>query len=265
MQGTLINYKNTGSNDPFNARLIFGVLDLRSSIVKDEQERMEFDNLYAPIMQNLDEAFTSKKDLMDLIAEHRRKLASGEIVNFQAHALEITESIDRKMGELFNNFFIKGQIALKLLQKLTKKYDLKIGHFFKDDEDFAKGNKKLLESGDERIKAFAEMLASDRNWHKVFSEVRRRIEHEGFSLGAARYKTNEKEVALLLPTFDNEKFEHFLDILEKNLFEFVEDVIATMVQLKLPGPLTVVKIPKEQQDPSLPVKYKVYPKDLAVK
>lgn len=144
MQGTLIKYKDTGTEDPFNARMMFGILKLRDALVKNEQERLQFDALYAPVFENLDECLQYKKQLIDLITSHKNKIKSKEIVGFQHNGeiLEIHESIDREMNKLFKDFFIKGEIALKSLQKLCKEYGLDIGFFFQDEKAF-KGSRSI--------------------------------------------------------------------------------------------------------------------------
>ncbi|MDO8741786.1 MAG: hypothetical protein Q7J11_01430, partial [Candidatus Roizmanbacteria bacterium] len=102
MKGTLIKYKDTGTEDLFNARLMFGVMKLRDALVTNEKERFQFDNLYKPIFENLDDCMSCKKHLIDLITNHKKKIDSKEIIGFQNNGeiLEIHESIDREMNKL---------------------------------------------------------------------------------------------------------------------------------------------------------------------
>lgn len=46
ISGVLQKVKDTGSEDPFNARLMFQIFNLRDKMVNDENERLEFDRLY---------------------------------------------------------------------------------------------------------------------------------------------------------------------------------------------------------------------------
>ncbi|MFZ5376477.1 MAG: hypothetical protein ACOZAN_02280 [Patescibacteria group bacterium] len=266
MKGNLILYKNTGSNDPFNARLLFGVMHLRDHIVKNEAERLEFDNLYTPVFESLDDCFECKNELVRLIKDHKEKIAKKEIVSFQNNyeILEIKESIDRKMNKLFKDFFIKGEIALKSLQFLTKKYDLDIGFFFQKDASFKKGIKKL-ENGNNADQALSKMLVDDRKWRTLFNEIRSRIEHGGLSLGNIKYSHEKERVWTHIPMINSIEVDEVVQILGNNLFEFVEDLIAHMVAKNLKEPLCIVQIPEKDRDPSLPQKYVVGIKGINIK
>jgi len=225
MKGNLILYKNTGSNDPFNARLFFGVMHLRDHLVKNDEERLEFDNLYTPVFESLDDCFDCKDELVELIKNHKEKIKKKEIVSFQNgyEILEIKESIDRKMNKLFKDFFIKGEIALKSLQFLTKKYNLDIGFFFQKDASFNTGIKKL-ENGNKSDQSLSKMLVNDRKWRTLFNEIRSRIEHGGFSLGSIKYSHEEEVVKVHVPMINSVEINEVVQILGNNLFEFVEDL-----------------------------------------
>ncbi len=226
MQGTLIKYKDTGSNDPFNARMMFGVMKLRDLIVKNDLERNEFDDLYNPILENLDDCQESKNQLVSLILHHREQIETGTIVGFQNNGeiVEVKESIDRQVNQYFKDFFIKGEIALKALQYLVKRYGLDIGFFFQKINKFDQGIKQLMESGSLRDKEFAKMLIEDRKWHDFFNEVRSKIEHGGLSLGHAKYQNNNGKVTLLLPRINNQEIDKIVELMWTNVFEFSEDV-----------------------------------------
>ncbi len=258
MKGTLIKYKNTGTEDPFNARMMFGVMKLRDALVKSDKERLEFDNLYSPVFESLDDCLECKKQLLELVAKHRGKIQSKEIVGFQNNGaiLEIHESIDREMNKLFKDFFIKGEIALKGLQKLCKRYDLDIGFFFQDDKKFKKRADALVEK-DPNIKTVIEMLTNDRQWYSVFNEIRNQIEHHGFSPGNVKYQhSTGSEVVVLIPKINGKEIDKVVKIMSANISDFIEDLIAMTINRKI-APFYVVTIPEDRRDPSLPLKYTI--------
>ncbi|MCR4323912.1 MAG: hypothetical protein NUV37_03005 [Nanoarchaeota archaeon] len=261
MKGVLIKYKDTGTEDPFNARMMFGVMKLRDAFIKnDEEERLKFDNLYQPIFESLDDCINCKKQFVDLITLHKKKISSKEIVGFQNNGaiLEIHESIDREMNRLFKDFFIKGEIALKGLQKLTKTYGLDIGFFFQDDKAFQKGAEHFLAEGRSDTKAVVEMLTSDRKWHTTFNEIRIAIEHGGFSLGRIKYHHDiGGNVIVYIPKINDKDLDEVVSIMSNNVFEFIEDVIAMTASRNIKDPLCVIQIPENKRDPSLPIKYTV--------
>ncbi len=260
MKGTLIKYKDTGSEDPFNARMMFGVMKLRDAFVTNEEERLQFDALYEPIFESLDDCMSCKKQLVDLIAGHKKKIDSKEIVGFQHNGeiLEIHESIDRDMNKIFKDFFIKGEIALKSLQKLSKTYGLDIGFFFQDGVAFQKGVNKF--SAEERpdTKAIVEMLTNDRKWHTVFSKIRIAIEHGGFTLGNVKYQheTGDK-VIVYVPRINDKEIDEVVTIMSSNVLNFIEDLIAVTINRNLKNGFYVIQIPEDKRDPSLPIKYTI--------
>lgn len=258
MQGTLIKYKDSGTEDPFNARMMFGIMKLRDALVKNDVERLEFDNLYTPVFESLDDCLQCKKQLVELVTDHKNKVQAKEIVGFQhsGEILEIHESIDREMNKLFKDFFIKGEIALKGLQKLCKRYDLDIGFFFQNDKKFKKGADELA-AGDQGLKMISEMLTNDRKWYSAFNEIRNAIEHHGFSVGGVKYHhTVGGDAKVLIPRINDKEIHEVVEIMSVNVSDFIEDLIAMTINRKI-APFYVVIIPEDKRDPSLPLKYTV--------
>ena len=260
MKGVLIKYKDTGTEDPFNARMMFGVMKLRDAFIKNEEERLKFDNIYHPIFESLDDCMHCKKQFVDLITLHKKKISSKEIVGFQSNGtiLEIHESIDIEMNRLFKDFFIKGEIALKGLQKLTKTYGLEIGFFFQDDTAFQKGVDRFLAEGKSDSKAVVEMLKSDRKWHTTFNEIRIAIEHGGFSLGGIKYHHDSGgNVIVSIPKIYDKDLDEVVNIMSNNVFEYIEDVIVMTASRNIKPPFRIIQISEDKRDPSLPIKYTV--------
>jgi len=260
MMGTLIKYKDTGTEDPFNARMMFGVMKLRDAFVTNETERLQFDTLYAPVFDNLDDCVGCKKQLVELIASHKKKIDNKEIVGFQHNGeiLEIHESIDRDMNKLFKDFFIKGEIALKSLQNLSKTYGLNIGFFFQDNIAFQKGADKF--SSEKRLdtQSILEMLINDRKWHTTFNEIRIAIEHGGFSLGNIKYQHDtDGKVVVYVPRINDKEIDEVVTIMSSNVLNFIEDIIAVTINKNLKNGFNVVLIPEDKRGPSLPIKYTI--------
>ena len=257
--GTLIKIKNTGSSDLFNARLLFGVMKLRDAIIRDDKERLEFDKLYNPVLENLEDCIESKNELVNLINKHKEKVRSREIIAFQnnGNILEVKESINRESGRLFKDFFIKGEIAMKSLQYLTKKYNLDFGFFFQKEKDFKNGINFLKTRNDKDDGVLVETLTVNRPWHNLFNEIRRKIEHEGFSPGDIKYRKNEDSIEVLVPKINDKAINEIVEIFWENVFHFVEDIIAITIDKNLKDPMLIVQIPKDKRDPSLPIKYTV--------
>lgn len=265
IQGVLKKVKDTGTNDPFNARLLFGVMKLRDHVVKDDKERLVFDKLYQPVFENLEETQEYMNKCISLINSHKNKVNSGEITGFQGEVIEVRETIDRDLNKNFKDFFIKGNIALKALSPLSKHLGYHISFFFQDEKKFKAGKEKFLKLyNTEGVKEFTKMLDKDRNgWYQYFNTARDKIEHEGFSLPDIKYaKIASGKVKALFPTVDNCQIPDFLQLIWNNLFEFVEDVAVSLISFNLKSPLIIRIIPEEQRDKSLPLKYDIWTEGL---
>src|SRR5437016_6278650 len=95
-----------GPSDPFYARLWIGVLDLRNMAIRCrfksndvEKHRARFDESYDPVLKALGASRTATKNIQHVVDDHVRKLATGEIVEFQTSAYEISESIDKSLRD----------------------------------------------------------------------------------------------------------------------------------------------------------------------
>lgn len=257
MKARIIKVKNIGSRDPFNARLMIGVMNLRDAVITSEEDRRLFDKLYEPVLENLEDSQQAKDEMEKIINEHEQKIKSKEIVSFQHgnDILEISESIDKDLNRLFKEFFIKGEIALKSLQHLTKQFGIDIGFFFAKDEKFSAGIDNLKISPLKGGKEIARMLSDDRKWHTAFNEIRSRIEHQGLKLPEIKYIHDGSTVKTLIPTINSKRVDDVIRLMFTNLFEFTEDMIAHLVAERLIDPLRIISLQERQRDPIMPIKY----------
>lgn len=265
ISGVLRKVKNTGTEDPFNARLMFGVFELRDKMVKNEQERLQFDKLYTPILETLEETQDAMNRLKSLITEHKIKVESGEIIEFQREIIQVNETIDRELKKNFKDFFVKGKRAVTLMMPLFKSYEYSIGFLFDNEKKFAVGKKKFIEKHKrEKHSNFIKMIEVDRNsWLSRFVKAREKVEHEGSSLSDIQYsKQPDGSVVALFPTINNTDIVTVLDYFWQNLFEFVEDCVVSLIDFRLEKPWMIIGVPKEKRDKSMPLKYKIWAEGL---
>ena len=258
--GVLRIIKNSGTEDPFNARLMFGIFDLRDKMVKNnEQDRLQFDKLYTPILETLEETQEAINTLKSIIVDHKAKVENGEIIEFQGDTIQINETIDRDLKKNFKDFFVKGNRAVKRLVPLFKLYGYSFSFQFQKDKQFISGKKKFLtkHQGEKHIN-FLNMIENDRrSWLSSFIEIRRKIEHEGFSLPAIQYiKHTNGTIVALFPTIDNIDLINFIDYFWQNLFEFIEDCVVSLIGFNLEKPWMIISVPEEKRDKSMPLKYR---------
>ncbi len=262
MQGTLKKIKTTGTDDPLNARLMFGIMELRDFMVeRDEEKRLAFDKFYGPVLDNMEEAQEHMTRCLSLIEDHRNKVVSGEIIKFQRDIIEVDETIDKELNNNFKDFFIKGQIALKALSPLSNHLGYSVGFFFQDDKEFEAGKEKFTQlHKDKEVEALLKMLEDDRKkWYRHFREMRVKFEHEGASLPDIKYvKSPEGKVMVLFPTIGKYQISEYFKIIWFNLFEFVEGIVVSLIAFNLKPPLIIRALPEEQRDKSFPKKYIIW-------
>ena len=250
-----------GSADPFVARMMLQIMELRDSVFHGNSDRREFDEFYEPILVNLLECRNAGKQCEQIITDHKRKIASKQIISFQNKALTITESIDSELNRNFKDFFIKGTIALNSLERMSKflGYSVKFA-FGRSKTIFEKGSKEFLKRhpGDQ-FENFIQMLQGDwETWYPTFNEIRTKIEHDGFNLPRVHYAVDrDKNVAVSIPTINSKGIIDTLSLLWDNLFEFCEDIIVCQFGFKLDPLLVIVCVSPNQRDPQQPVKYKL--------
>ncbi len=67
-KGTLQHLYNKGIEDPFISRMMFQFFEMKNFIFPEKDKAKEFDDRYAPILQNLLEALLVKDKCIELIA-----------------------------------------------------------------------------------------------------------------------------------------------------------------------------------------------------
>src|ERR1700679_1286423 len=107
-----------GPPDPFYTRLWIGILELRDMALSCQLKsnaiddaRAKFDNSYDPVRQALWASRTAVKNIQCAVDDHCRKLATGEIVEFQPSAYAISESIDKALRDETAAFLMNGVVA----------------------------------------------------------------------------------------------------------------------------------------------------------
>jgi len=259
-----------GTSDPFMARMLFQIMQIRDFVYRDN-ERKKFDEIYNPIFQNLFEAKVAKEKCDQLLKTHSEKIKNNEICEYKPEdpVIRINQIIDNDLNLFFKDFFIRGTIALRSLVKFAGFLGFNISFVIVSEEKkyLEKKDKFLNKNLDEKFKKLCEMVENDRkNWYLIFSDIRNKIEHEGFKLPDIQYVLGRNnEIKVSYPTINHQRIEEILNICWQNIFRFCEDIIVFLLSIKLKNPLTIVAIPRDRRDQANPVKYRVSVKDLPLK
>ncbi len=173
-----------GTSEPWVARLWFGMLKFRD-LVYPGNDRLAFDEKYGPVIDNLHECYRAMLLLHKTIAEHEAKLVSQEIQN--PHFIT-TENIDITTNEALTSFFIKGDIAIKHLVRLSKFMGCNISFVRdKEDADFEwQASRIPIQSP--FVKQLVELLRKHRAvWFLRFRDYRDEIEHGPYKKLTVKY------------------------------------------------------------------------------
>lgn len=254
--------------DHFFNRYMFGMFKIRDLAYPTPNERLEFDKQYGAVLQNLVEMRIVKKKLSQAIAKHKQALQDGTDGKFHGHQIDVNDPIDDDLNLLSKDFFIRGKMAVDALIKLAGHMSYPIAFLFSGDEKkFRSGSRDFpLTDDDERFKALTSFVSNHKTaWYSSFREIRRKIEHDGWSLPQTQYALDNKQnVQMILPVIETERsLEATLEWYWQNIDRFCEEIVVFLLSLKLRDDLMIVFIPEEQRDKTMSVRYgvslKAYP------
>lgn len=251
---------NFGTTEPWVARLWFGMLKFRN-LVYLGNDRLAFDEKYGPVIDNLHECYRAMLLLHKTIAEHEAKILSQEIQNPN---IIVTENIDTTMSEALTSFFIKGDIAIKHLVRLSKFMGCSISFVrHKEDTDFEHEASRIPVRSP-FVKPLVELLRKHRAvWFLRFRDYRDQIEHGPYNKLAVKYVLESNKVRPQFPTIGDMELVDGTQKLWELLFTFVEDVLILLFRLKLPPQILIGIVPKGERDPQMPLKYVIGGLDLS--
>jgi len=259
--GVLYGPMESGKDHDFYNRFLFQNLEIRSFVVS-KNKRLDFDHDYKAFVQNLIEAKMAKTFMLRVLNRHREEIMTGEDGIITGHQLNINNPIDDELNLFFKDFFIRGTMATKGLQRLLDKwFGYNIGFMFSDNEKkFTKGAAKFkLSKDDSRFQILNNFIKSHRDgWYQSFSGLRNKIEHEGFSLPKIKHRVDANgKVLILVPRFGEQTLEEVLEISWKNLSTLCEEVYIFIASLELKNGYVIWRIPKEKRKDHNWARYKI--------
>lgn len=262
MPGIVKKITDEGSSVPFIARAWLQVFEIRDQVFRSEQDHRAFDGAYMPILENLAECREARKAIWELCATYEEEVRSGGVVRNDGETLHVDTSIDSELNSLVKEFFVKGHIALEALKSLNYLLGFSLSALMGSDENFKREKTKLLETsgGDEsvgRIIAFVE--EARKQWLGEFKDIRRHIEHHGWSLPPVDYiPLGDGKFAPVFPPLADKRLSEALIIFWNRLFDFCEQIVVAALGRQLKPPRYIVEIPQEKRDPDRPTRFKVW-------
>jgi hypothetical protein len=256
--GVLRKAYDISPGDDFYSRFLMGHGNIRTCVY-DREKQLEYDNSFHPVFQNLVEMKIIKDKCTNLISKHIEAVQKGTEGKFHGHQIDINEPIDDELNIFFKDFFIRGQMAVGALIKHSLYMGSNIGFLFQEDEKkFRRGLKGfVLKEDDERFKALNSFIKNHKDvWYSSFRDLRRRIEHDGWSLPPLKYSLDSSiKVEVHIPAFPDKTIPEMLEIFWQNMISFCEDVVVFLLSLKLKNNMIIVYLPEDKRDPQMPVRY----------
>lgn len=247
-----------GTSDPFIARLMLGVLELRNEFVNStagsdsdrELRRHDFDERYQPVFDALQAARQKVKLVHRLVSTHLDKTSRGEITSRQRNALNIAESIDSELRDEFSSFLNASARATKNLQSVLECLSLDIGFLYQKQTNFDAGIDQLRSVGKAELANY--LLRVRSGWSSQLFDRRNALEHEGWRLEDVRYREHEDgTVTAIEPVVDGLPVTQFAQRMLDRLLVFAEELIAYAVQQRLSHSTDLLEIPVQQRDVSV--------------
>lgn len=262
MMWTIQKLMNEGTQEPFVARLWSGVFELRDLTLRprtsDDKEyeslRHQFDDLYTPVLNALGTARETQRRIEGLVASHRAKLASGEIVSYQANALELAESISLPLQQDFSSFLSAAARAVKTLQTLLCFLGVDIGCLFAKPANFQAGLNALAGGGHGVLADYLRDIRS--GWSERLMGRRNAQEHDGWRLPDVAYSPpSMPPVQMKEPEVDGQGVSEYTTEMLAHALAFTEDLIAYAAQRSIRPPGTLAEIPPAERDSKHPKRF----------
>lgn len=251
-------YENEDQRN-FATRFQCGIPKIRDNVFLQKDDRKKFDDLFIPVVHNLEEMLFAKDSCLKIIYDYKKKLEekSEEFIKIST----IDEGISFDLNMSFKDFFIRGKIAIDNVIKLSDFLGFKINFFFAEDKKFNTEFGKITKEEHQVFKMLAKRIQEERNgWLKSFQKMRNQIEHHGFQIPQPRYSLNQEKTKIQVHFLKLEKsfeIEQSLQTLWDNLFELLEDIIALFLATKIKHPFALQHLPKKLRDKKLPLKYQI--------
>lgn len=252
---------DVGTSEPWSARMWLGILEIRNHVFENgnsgpNKRKEEFDKVYTPLLNNLSDAFTNLTEIENLIVSHEKDVKEGKVLSVSGNQYTVEKPIDQKIKILFRGFINALTTALKSTQYICKaindKFD--VGFLFTSDQNFEKCIKKI-EKNKGPLLDHLEMMKNFRHLsNEIVTMTRNPIEHPmgNFSLPDIEYDFENLQIK------NNFYTQNKLRRYWENSWRFCELILVAAFETQIKKPWGIVYIPKDQREPSIPIKYKVW-------
>ena len=263
--GRWVKVSNEPSSSPLMARLFVGLIKLRDNLLivgvpadkKDALQR-SFGSAHRPLYDAVEAVRDAAREIVSLVSSHAEAVLSGRAIHIHGTQVDITETVNKELGQAVDKLLTQSVISTKtcLQQIMTDPLGLDIGFLFQNGPDFDRGIEGLRTAGEH---AFADYLCAVRNtWHEDIQELRRQIEHEGWTLDTVRYPSSKERPAIpVFPLVLGQPVDQFAATTANRVLTFVEESVVYAIQRRHHGPVMVVEVPSELRSPDDPARFRL--------
>lgn len=242
-----------GTSSPFVARLFFGITHFRDDVFTDDIKRIEFDGAHNSVLTELQNARSTFQELVKILQDHVRKVATGEVARIRGNSVQIDENVDRQLSKSLEDFLSASVRAIKHgMQALTKTLGVDIGFLFQKQSGFVKGLAALKKSDP----PLTEYLEQARTWSDRLVGSRNDAEHAGWKLEKIRYSVGAKTVTAEEPEIGGQKVTEFAAFMLDRLLCFSEEVAIHCLQRRMPSGISIAEVALPERDPDCCVRFR---------
>lgn len=243
-----------GSQSPFTARILAGILRLRDAALSEGAERDGFDKAYDSVITPLRDARARMRQIAELWESHARRVQSGEIARLQGRAIHVDENVDKDLGQETDAFLGAATRALKTgMQSVAAELGVNIGFLFQKQGPFDAGLAALTAADP----ALATYVRETRQWSERLVGRRNAIEHENWRLPDVIYARAGDGVTAAEPLVDGQPVTAFAAQMLDRLACLVEEITAHLLQKRLMMGVTITEVPVASRPQDMPERFRV--------
>lgn len=246
-----------GSESPFMARILIGVLRLRDAVYPRAGDRSTFDTRYDVATAALFTARSAAQEVQRVWTEHARKVASGEVARLDGPVVRVDESIEQELRKLVETFLNASVRAVKQgMHDLGRELGVEVGFLFQKQTTFDAGV-ATLDATDAPLAAY--LRATRDEWSETLVQRRNAIEHVGWVLSPPRYRRTLNGVEVVEPEIDGRGASEYVVSMLDRVTCFVEEFTTHCLQRLLTPDITVTEIPRTGRIEVMPERFKITP------
>lgn len=246
-----------GSQSPFMARILIGVLGLRDAVYGLPSDRTNFDKRYNIATAALFTARSAAQEVQRLWSEHARKVGSGEVARVDGRLVRVDESIEQELRQQVETFLNASVRAVKQgMHDLGRALGVEIGFLFQKQDAFETGV-AAFEAVDAPLATYLRTTRAE--WSETLVQRRNATEHEGWVLSQPRYRATIDGVEVVEPEIDGRRASEYVTSMLDRVTCFVEEFTTHCLQLLLTRDITVTEIPCAARVEVMPERFSITP------